>query len=44
MNRECKHCGTEFDPGAPQKRAVGGLINECIDCVAELGTETAGDG
>lgn len=41
MNRECKHCGTEFDPGTPQKRAVGGLINECIDCVAELGTETA---
>lgn len=41
MTKECKHCGISFNPDTPQKRAVGGLINECVDCVDELGTETA---
>ena len=41
MIRECKHCGVEFNPSTPLKRQVGGLINECTDCVVELGTETA---
>lgn len=39
MIRECKHCGTEFDPESRRKVAVGGYINECPDCVEELGTE-----
>lgn len=38
---DCKHCGTEFNPHTPQKRQIGGKINECPDCVEELGTETA---
>jgi hypothetical protein len=41
MIRECKHCGIEFRADSPLKRQVGGLINECPDCVEELGTETA---
>jgi hypothetical protein len=39
--KECKHCGCEFDHLSPQKRRVGGFINECPSCVEELGTETA---
>jgi hypothetical protein len=39
--KECKHCGIEFDHRSPLKSRVGGLINECPDCVEELGTETA---
>jgi hypothetical protein len=39
--KECKHCGIEFDPRSPFKVRVGGRINECPDCVEELGTETA---
>jgi len=41
MNRECKHCGSEFNTTSPHKVRVGGRINECPDCVEELGTETA---
>lgn len=41
MNRECKHCGVDFDASSFRKRDVGGRINECADCVEELGTETA---
>ena len=41
MIKECKHCGVEFDTNSPTKRRVGGYINECPDCVEELGTETA---
>ena len=39
--RECKHCGVEFDSTSQTKKRVGGYINECPDCVEELGTETA---
>lgn len=41
MNRECKHCGVDFDVSSFRKRDVGGRINECPDCVEELETETA---
>ena len=41
MNRECKHCGIEFNTTSARKVEVGGKINECADCVEELGTETA---
>ena len=39
--RECVHCDTQFHPGSSAKKRVGGKINECPDCVEELGTETA---
>lgn len=39
--KECKHCGCDFNPGSPCKKRVGGYINECPDCVIELGTETS---
>ena len=41
MIRDCKHCGIEFDDNSFRKREVGGFINECADCVEDLGTETA---
>jgi len=41
MRKECKHCGLEFDALSTHKQRVGGFINECPDCVEELGTETA---
>ena len=37
----CKHCNELFDLGGPLKKMAGGKINECADCVEELGTETA---
>ena len=40
MLRECKHCEDEFDCQSAEKKRVGGYINECPDCVEELGTET----
>ena len=39
--RTCKHCEETFNPYSQRKREVGGYINECPDCVEELGTETA---
>lgn len=50
--RLCVHCEFEFDLDATAKKMAGGKINECADCVEELGTETtvkylgltAGDG
>lgn len=41
MLKECKHCGIEFNTDTARKRTVGGRVNECPDCVEELGTETA---
>ncbi len=41
MTKVCIHCEIEFEVNSPAKRAVGGKINECADCVEELGTETA---
>ena len=37
----CKHCNEIFDLDGHIKKAVGGKINECADCVEELGTEVA---
>tara|TARA_B100002019_G_scaffold282105_1_gene286951 strand:+ start:875 stop:1210 length:336 start_codon:yes stop_codon:yes gene_type:complete len=39
--KTCKHCGIDFNFESYEKRRVGGYINECPDCVEELGTETA---
>ena len=39
--RECIHCHVQFDPHSTAKRQAGGRVNECADCVEELGTETA---
>lgn len=39
--RECKHCNVTFDLNSTAKKMAGGRINECPDCVEELGTETA---
>ena len=53
MRKICKHCGDDFDLNSIHKKEVGGLINECPDCVEELGGDnsppkylgvTAGDG
>ena len=41
MTRECIHCESQFDDSSRFKKQVGGKINECPDCVEELGTETA---
>ena len=39
--KTCKHCNVEFELNSSAKRSAGGKINECADCVEELGTETA---
>jgi len=39
--KSCIHCDIDFDVYSPHKSRVGGKINECPDCVEELGTETA---
>ena len=39
--KERKHCGEEFDANDSYKRRVGGYVNECADCVIQLGTETS---
>jgi hypothetical protein len=42
MNRKiCKHCNEIFNLDGPLKKIAGGKINECADCVEELGTEVA---
>jgi hypothetical protein len=53
MKRVCIHCDYEFDVDSPLKKRVGGKINECPECVEDLGGDnspprylgvTAGDG
>lgn len=39
--KTCKHCNDRFDLDGHFKKQAGGKINECPDCVEELGTETA---
>jgi|TARA_R110002110_G_scaffold376069_1_gene585864 NAD-dependent SIR2 family protein deacetylase len=39
--KECVHCNYDFELDSTAKRNAGGKINECPDCVEELGTETA---
>ena len=41
MTKDCVHCGVEFNLRSTAKIKAGGKINECPDCVEELGTETA---
>ena len=41
MTKDCVHCGVEFNIRSTAKIKAGGKINECPDCVEELGTETA---
>ena len=38
--KDCTHCGDRFRLDSQRKKRVGGKINECPDCVVELGTET----
>ena len=35
MIKTCRHCEDEFNCKSPQKRLVGGYIDECPDCVEE---------
>lgn len=35
--RQCIHCEAEFNERSRLKQLVGGRINECPDCVEELG-------
>lgn len=37
--KTCIHCDSDFDLNSPRKSILGGKINECPDCVEELGTE-----
>lgn len=39
--KKCKHCSVEFNANSYIKKQAGGYINECADCVTELGTETS---
>ena len=41
MIKTCIHCDVSFSLKSAAKIRVGGKINECPDCVEELGTETA---
>ena len=41
MIKQCTHCEMNFDSTSRIKKMAGGKINECADCVEELGTETA---
>jgi len=38
-DRQCKHCECHFDSMSEAKIRAGGYIDECSDCVIELGTE-----
>ena len=38
--KQCVHCEYEFNLDSAMKKQVGGKINECPECVQELGTET----
>jgi NAD-dependent SIR2 family protein deacetylase len=37
----CQICEYEFDTHSAEKHKAGGKINQCPDCVKELGLETA---
>ena len=41
MIKICKHCGDDFETNSAYKRRVGGYINECPDCVEEMGGDPA---
>jgi hypothetical protein len=37
MLRKCRHCQDDFNPNSPEKKLIGGYIDECPDCVEEMG-------
>ena len=37
--KKCRHCDILFNHTSQRKRQVGGKIDECPECVEELGTE-----
>ena len=39
MIKTCIHCDMDFNLRSRHKRQAGGKVNECPDCVIELGTE-----
>ena len=41
MIKTCIHCDMDFNLHSRHKRQAGGKVNECPDCVIELGTERA---
>jgi hypothetical protein len=41
MIKTCVHCDMDFNLHSRHKRQAGGRVNECADCVIELGTERA---
>ena len=41
MIKACIHCDASFSLNSTAKKRAGGKINECPDCVEELGTEMA---
>ena len=41
MIKTCRHCEDEFDTCSAFKRKVGGYIDECPDCVEEMGGDPA---
>ena len=41
MIKTCVHCDMDFNLHSRHKRQDGGKVNECPDCVIELGTERA---
>lgn len=42
MIKKCIHCLEEFDCLSPAKKAVGGKINECVECSSEPTIKYAG--
>jgi hypothetical protein len=38
MIKTCIHCDMDFNLRSRHKRQAGGKVNECPDCVIELGT------
>lgn len=41
MDKTCIYCEISFKADSRRKRDIGGKINECPDCVEEMGLETA---
>ena len=39
MKKQCKYCEDTFETTSQLKQRVGGFIDECPECVIELGTE-----
>jgi hypothetical protein len=39
---QCVECGFEFNPCSPEKRRVGGKINQCTECSEETTVKYAG--